>query len=254
MADKNEQNDDLYGVLGLKKECTKAELKNAYKKLAMKWHPDRCSAAGNSKFVEEAKNKFQTIQQAYSVLSDANKRLLYDVGVYDGDDDEDDMGMGDFLTEMVSMMDQTNPNPNENGEESFEKLQELFQEMLNDDVEGFRPSSHANYVSSSSSSSYSECSSSSDNRNLSGMNNTNSFEAHVQGFSMGEEEEKGARAGIGGGNGRTIRTKVENRDLWWDDLSDIQQTTMGVGLGLSSRSLCQSSGSCHCYNVGGGNI
>ena len=35
MADKNEQNDDLYGVLGLKKECTKAELKNAYKKLAM---------------------------------------------------------------------------------------------------------------------------------------------------------------------------------------------------------------------------
>ncbi|XP_022999993.1 dnaJ homolog subfamily B member 6-like isoform X2 [Cucurbita maxima] len=194
MADKNEKNDDLYGVLGLKKECTKAELKNAYKKLAMKWHPDRCSAAGNSKLVEEAKNKFQTIQQAYSVLSDANKRMLYDVGVYDGDDDEDDMGMGDFLTEMVSMMDQTNPN--KNGEESFENLQELFQEMLNDDVEGFRPSSHANYVSSSSSSSsYSECSSSSDNRNLSGMNSTNSFEAHVQGFSMGR----------GGGDGRKSR-------------------------------------------------
>lgn len=57
--------------------------------------------------------------------------------------------------------------------------------MLNDDVEGFRPSSHANYVSSSSSSSFFECSSSSDNRNLSSMNNTNSFEAHVQGFSMG---------------------------------------------------------------------
>ncbi|XP_023513802.1 dnaJ homolog subfamily B member 6-like isoform X2 [Cucurbita pepo subsp. pepo] len=203
MADKNEQNDDLYGVLGLKKECTKAELKNAYKKLAMKWHPDRCSAAGNSKFVEEAKNKFQTIQQAYSVLSDANKRLLYDVGVYDGDDDEDDMGMGDFLTEMVSMMDQTNPspNPNENGEESFEKLQELFQEMLNDDVEGFRPSSHANYVSSSSSSSYFECSSSSDNRNLSGMNNTNSFEAHVQGFSMGS----GGKCRGGGGEGSKSR-------------------------------------------------
>ncbi|XP_022964289.1 uncharacterized protein LOC111464347 isoform X4 [Cucurbita moschata] len=204
MADKNEQNDDLYGVLGLKKECTKAELKNAYKKLAMKWHPDRCSAAGNSKFVEEAKNKFQTIQQAYSVLSDANKRLLYDVGVYDGDDDEDDMGMGDFLTEMVSMMDQTNPNPNENGEESFEKLQELFQEMLNDDVEGFRPSSHANYVSSSSSSSYSECSSSSDNRNLSGMNNTNSFEAHVQGFSMGSG---GKCRGGGGGGGEGSKSR-----------------------------------------------
>jgi curved DNA-binding protein CbpA len=38
--------------------------------------------------VEEAKQKFQAIQQAYSVLSDSNKRFLYDVGVYDSDDDE----------------------------------------------------------------------------------------------------------------------------------------------------------------------
>ncbi|KAG7025916.1 DnaJ-like subfamily B member 6, partial [Cucurbita argyrosperma subsp. argyrosperma] len=208
MADKNEQNDDLYGVLGLKKECTKAELKNAYKKLAMKWHPDRCSAAGNSKFVEEAKNKFQTIQQAYSVLSDANKRLLYDVGVYDGDDDEDDMGMGDFLTEMVSMMDQTNPNPNvENGEESFEKLQELFREMLNDDVEGFRPSSHANYVSSSSSSSAEE----------------NAEE---------EEEEKGARAGIGGGNGRTNKDKSGKQRFVVGRLVGYSTDDNGSGIGI----------------------
>ncbi|KAA0059372.1 dnaJ-like protein subfamily B member 6-like [Cucumis melo var. makuwa] len=113
MAGKKQKNDDLYAVLGLKKECSEAELKNAYKKLALRWHPDRCSASGDSKFVEEAKKKFQTIQQAYSVLSDANKRLLYDVGVYDSDDDDDD-GMGDFLTEMVAMMDQTTPNKEEN--------------------------------------------------------------------------------------------------------------------------------------------
>lgn len=91
MAGKKQKNDDLYAVLGLKKECSEAELKNAYKKLALRWHPDRCSASGDSKFVEEAKKKFQTIQQAYSVLSDANKRLLYDVGVYDSDDDDDDV-------------------------------------------------------------------------------------------------------------------------------------------------------------------
>ncbi|TYK03954.1 dnaJ-like protein subfamily B member 6-like [Cucumis melo var. makuwa] len=203
MAGKKQKNDDLYAVLGLKKECSEAELKNAYKKLALRWHPDRCSASGDSKFVEEAKKKFQTIQQAYSVLSDANKRLLYDVGVYDSDDDDDD-GMGDFLTEMVAMMDQTTPN--ENGEESFEKLQELFQEMFNDDMDGLGPNSPAGYFSStsssssSSSSSYSECSTSSNKRNSSDMNNFNSFQAHhVHNFSMGKEENKRAKAKNRGG-------------------------------------------------------
>ncbi|XP_038898668.1 dnaJ homolog subfamily B member 6-like isoform X2 [Benincasa hispida] len=201
MAGEKQKNDDLYAVLGLKKECTEAELKNAYKKLALRWHPDRCSASGDSKFVEEAKKKFQAIQQAYSVLSDANKRLLYDVGVYDSDDDDDDNGMGDFLTEMVAMMDQTKPN--ENGEESFEKLQELFQEMFNDDMDGFGPNSPTSYFSSSSSSSsYSECSTSSNKRNSSDMNNLNSFQAHVHSFSMG----RGGKGGEGS-RGRNWRRK-----------------------------------------------
>lgn len=202
MAGEKQKNDDLYAVLGLKKECTEAELKNAYKKLALRWHPDRCSASGNSNFVEEAKRKFQAIQQAYSVLSDANKRLLYDVGVYDSDDD-DDNGMGDFLTEMVAMMDQTKPN--ENGEESFEKLQELFQEMFNDDMDGFGPNSPTSYFSSSSSSSsYSECSTSSNKRNSSDMNNNlNSFQAHVHSFSMG----RGGKGGGEGSKGRNWRRK-----------------------------------------------
>lgn len=123
---------DFYTVLGLKKECSEADLRNAYKKLAMIWHPDRCSASGNSKFVEEAKEKFQAIQEAYSVLSDSNKRFLYDVGVYDSDNDENDMG--DFLGEMAQMMSQTEPN--ENGQESFEELQQLFVEMFQSDLDG----------------------------------------------------------------------------------------------------------------------
>ncbi|XP_022953656.1 dnaJ homolog subfamily B member 6-like [Cucurbita moschata] len=197
MAGENHKNDDLYAVLGLKKECTEAELRNAYKKLAMIWHPDRCSALRDSKFVEEAKKKFQAIQQAYSVLSDANKRLLYDVGVYDSDDDDNDMG--DFLTEMVAMMDQAKPS--ENGEESFEKLQELFQEMFDDDKEedGLGPNSPTRYFSSSSSSSYSECSSSGNKRNSSDMNNVNSF----QSFSMGS----GGGGGGGGNKGKNWRRK-----------------------------------------------
>nr|GEX79583.1 RNA-directed DNA polymerase, eukaryota [Tanacetum cinerariifolium] len=93
--------------LGLNKGCTDVEVKNAYKKLALRWHPDRCSAFGSSKHVEEANKKFQAINEAYSALSNENKRLLYDVGVYDCDDDEN--GMSDFLSEMAEMMSQNKP-------------------------------------------------------------------------------------------------------------------------------------------------
>ncbi|KAK1575260.1 hypothetical protein Q3G72_003900 [Acer saccharum] len=136
-ANGGEKSNDFYKVLGLNKECTATELRDAYKKLALRWHPDRCSASGNSKFIEEAKKKFQGIQHAYSVLSDANKRFLYDVGVYDSDDDDDENGMGDFLNEMANMMSQTKTNE-KNGEESFEKLQELFEEMFHGDEFLFR--------------------------------------------------------------------------------------------------------------------
>ncbi|KAL6861181.1 hypothetical protein ACP4OV_016881 [Aristida adscensionis] len=122
---------DLYAVLGLRKECTDAELRVAYRRLAMRWHPDRCSASGSATRVEEAKERFQAIQGAYSVLSDSNKRFLYDVGVYDGeDDDHDDLsGMGDFLGEMADMMNQATPT------ESFQELQQLFVDMFQADLD-----------------------------------------------------------------------------------------------------------------------
>ncbi|KAF8733189.1 hypothetical protein HU200_015564 [Digitaria exilis] len=114
---------DLYAVLGLNRECTDAELRGAYRKLAMIWHPDRCSASGSSARVEEAKERFQEIQGAYSVLSDSNKRFLYDVGVYDSEDDEADLsGMGDFLGEMADMMSQATPT-------------QLFVDMFQDDLD-----------------------------------------------------------------------------------------------------------------------
>ncbi|XP_073010540.1 uncharacterized protein [Typha latifolia] len=132
MADGGEKGGgDLYAVLGLNKECSDAELRNAYKKLAMRWHPDKCPASGNT-HLEEAKEKFQEIQGAYSVLSDSNKRFLYDVGVYDSDDDND--GMADFLGEMAQMMSQTKPN--ESAHESFEELQQLFVDMFQADLDG----------------------------------------------------------------------------------------------------------------------
>jgi DnaJ family protein B protein 4 len=64
---------DYYKTLGVDKNATPEEIKKAYRKLALKWHPDR-----NLKNKEEAENRFKDIGEAYSVLSDAKKRQIYD--------------------------------------------------------------------------------------------------------------------------------------------------------------------------------
>ncbi len=63
---------DYYSVLGLKKGVSDDEIKKAYRKLAMKYHPDRNE--GDAK----AENKFKDISEAYAVLSDKKKRQQYD--------------------------------------------------------------------------------------------------------------------------------------------------------------------------------
>lgn len=210
MAAGEEKGRDFYAVLGLKKECTDSELRIAYKKLALRWHPDRCSASGNSKFVEEAKKKFQEIQEAYSVLSDVNKRFMYDVGVYDNDDDEN--GMGDFLNEMATMMSQTKSSGN--GEESLEELQGLFNEIFQGDFTAFgSPTTPCSDSSSSSYASYNQSSNSNHKRNSCEMNygkttkaeNSSAFNPHIQSFSLGTG---GTRAKFEGGKkskGRNLR-------------------------------------------------
>ncbi|KAI5422304.1 uncharacterized protein LOC127076226 isoform X2 [Lathyrus oleraceus] len=206
MANEGNKSNDFYAVLGLNKECTDSELRNAYKKLAMKWHPDRCSASGNVKFVEEAKKKFQAIQEAYSVLSDANKRLMYDVGVYDNDDDEN--GMGDFLNEMVTMMSQTTSN--ENGEESFEELQQLFSDMFQADI-GLDGSNSMNASTSSTFMTYNE-SSNSNKRNSNQMNygmagDSSSIDTNYQNFCFGTGEAPSRRCGGEGKRGNSRKRR-----------------------------------------------
>ncbi len=64
---------DLYEVLGVAKDASADQIKSAYRKAAMQWHPDR-----NPANKAEAEENFRQASEAYSVLSDPEKRPVYD--------------------------------------------------------------------------------------------------------------------------------------------------------------------------------
>eukprot|EP00058_Branchiostoma_floridae_P009642 XP_002595130.1 hypothetical protein BRAFLDRAFT_67912 [Branchiostoma floridae] len=65
--------DDYYEILGVPRSATQADIKKAYRKQALKWHPDK-----NPDNKENAEKKFKEIAEAYEVLSDKQKRDIYD--------------------------------------------------------------------------------------------------------------------------------------------------------------------------------
>lgn len=77
---------DYYEVLGVSKNATDAELKKAYRRLAMKYHPDRNSGD------DSAIDKFKEVKEAYDVLSDSQKRAAYDQFGHAGVDGSAGMG------------------------------------------------------------------------------------------------------------------------------------------------------------------
>lgn len=78
-----------YEILGVERSSTERDVKKAYRRLALKWHPDK-----NPNNKEEAERKFKEISEAYDVLSDKKKREVYDrygkQGVHGNDFSEDD--------------------------------------------------------------------------------------------------------------------------------------------------------------------
>jgi molecular chaperone DnaJ len=71
MASSTSQKNDYYEVLGVPRDATKDQIKEAYRKLALQYHPDRNKSPG-------AEEKFKEISEAYAVLSDDAKRAQYD--------------------------------------------------------------------------------------------------------------------------------------------------------------------------------
>ncbi|MDR1954076.1 MAG: molecular chaperone DnaJ [Clostridiales Family XIII bacterium] len=84
MADKR----DYYEVLGLKKGATEAEIKKAFRKKAMEFHPDK--NPGN----KSAEESFKEVNEAYGILSDAKKKDLYDKFGHAGVDPNAGFGAG----------------------------------------------------------------------------------------------------------------------------------------------------------------
>ncbi|MBL0928073.1 MAG: DnaJ domain-containing protein, partial [Phycisphaerales bacterium] len=69
---------DYYEILGVDRKADGEEIKRAYRRLAMKWHPDR--NPGNA----EAEARFKECAEAYEVLGDTQKRALYDQHGHEG--------------------------------------------------------------------------------------------------------------------------------------------------------------------------
>nr|GMD26635.1 chaperone protein DnaJ-like [Ipomoea batatas] len=114
-----------YTILGVSEGSSNEELRRAYRKLAMQWHPDKWTK--NPSLLGEAKRRFQQIQEAYSVLSDPRRRTLYDAGLYDSREDDGEVeGFADFVQEMVSLMKDVR---REGKTYSMEELQTMFWDM-----------------------------------------------------------------------------------------------------------------------------
>jgi molecular chaperone DnaJ len=106
---------DYYEILGVAKSASQDDIKKAYRKLALKYHPDR------NPDNKEAEEKFKEAAEAYEVLSDAQKRKKYDQYGHSGLE-----GMGGFSSQDVNM------------DDIFEQFGDIFSSMFGGSAGGGR--------------------------------------------------------------------------------------------------------------------
>ena len=95
----NTEQIDLYGILGVEKGASKAEIKKAFHKAALANHPDKVPEAER----ESAEIKFKAASQAYEILYDDEKRHLYDTHGMAAFDGSRGMGTGPDLDDILNM-------------------------------------------------------------------------------------------------------------------------------------------------------
>src|ERR1700689_3622900 len=129
---------DYYEVLGVARDCSEQELKSAYRKQALKYHPDRNPGD------HTAEEKFKSASEAYQVLSDPDKRAAYDryghAGVngasgfgggnpFQGQGDLGDI-FGDLFGEMFNMGGQRRASRAQRGRDLKYEMQLEFEEAV----------------------------------------------------------------------------------------------------------------------------
>ncbi|BFZ10821.1 hypothetical protein BsWGS_13860 [Bradybaena similaris] len=102
LYDAVESADDHYKILGVKRSASQKEIKKAFRKLALKYHPDKNKEKG-------AQDKFLKISKAYEILSDPKKREVYDMY---GDDDQRAANAGSHHSDFNQFFKQSNNHNN----------------------------------------------------------------------------------------------------------------------------------------------
>ena len=77
--EKKARKKDYYGIMGLTKPSNDPDIKKAYKKLAVQYHPDKNREKSEAE-QQDAEKKFRDLNEAYGVLNDPKKKQLYDSG------------------------------------------------------------------------------------------------------------------------------------------------------------------------------
>lgn len=116
-----ENKKDYYEILEINKECDENDIKKAYRKLALKYHPDRNKE-------KEGEEKFKLISEAYQVLSDPQKRKNYDNGFYDFND------LNDFNYEPFEVFNDMFKQHMEFFKNDFGDYNDILREMNNIDI------------------------------------------------------------------------------------------------------------------------